>query len=330
MFLWKWDLKIYPIFRQLLRNNSGTLLPTFKYFIMGFVKEILWYYHSEARHGYTGAVVGLIFLIAVVLLIKLTNPLAWLRGLAIPFFIGGLIFGIGGTMDGRVTQKALPEKVGLYRQDPRTFFKEEVPKVERTHRSWFGIRLFWSIITITGLTLLLTLRKNFWLGVGLGALLLGIIGHVEEAISMKRNERYYREVLESANQATVPPARLPDNKDRVKDNGTALARSYNDHNMVIKKIRKQATRERLVYPDTPYTECSLTYEVLLLTEDLARVQTKSERQVDTTEQVSPFSASPGTQPEGKKKIMDYYRSEMMVSKKGTVRHCWFGRKHIRE
>jgi len=210
---------------------------------MNFIQQILQYYNNESKHSYISAIAGVLLLTAAFLFLIIANPLTWLRGLSIPLLIGGLIFGIGGALNGRVTQKVQPKKVRLYNQDRQAFFKEEVPKVERTHRSWFGIRLFWSLIAVAGLALLLTVKKDFWMGVGIGTFLVSMMGHVEEAISMRRNESYYRQVLDSAKQATVPPCKLSiDNgKDSVQENRPTLG---HDHRQV-KEQRKQ-----IIYVDT--------------------------------------------------------------------------------
>jgi hypothetical protein len=286
-------------------------------------------------------------LVAVFLLLRIAHPLTWLRGLSIPFLIGGLIFGIGGAINGRITQKVQPGKVQLYKQDRQAFFKEEVPKVERTHRSWFGIRLFWSLMAVAGLALLFSVKKDFWMGVGLGTILISLMGHVEEAISMKRNESYYRQVLESAKQATVPPINLPIDcgKDSVKENKPALDKSYRDHRQVIKKVKEPAAREQIVYVDTIHSEPPLTYDILLpLAELVFSKQAKQEPNVDTLNedksytlisndtiaQVNSFPDPKVALPYRKKKVMDYYRSEMNVTKEGTVRRCWKARKYIHE
>ncbi len=165
---------------------------------LDFIENILRYYHTESRHGYIGAGVGALLLVSALLLWKFANPLSLFKGLSLPFLIIGLIMGIGGSLDGYTTRRALPGKMSLYREDQQAFFKEEVPKVERTHRSWFGIRIFWSVITVAGVALLFTVKKNYWIGVGLGTLLLGAMGHIEEAVSFKFNEKYRQEVLDGS------------------------------------------------------------------------------------------------------------------------------------
>jgi hypothetical protein len=50
--------------------------------------------------------------------------------------------GIGGSADGYISRKSIPEKVSLFEKDQKDFFSKEIVKVEKTHNSWQGIRVF--------------------------------------------------------------------------------------------------------------------------------------------------------------------------------------------
>lgn len=166
---------------------------------MDFIDQLIRYYESEYKAGYfIGGVVGGVLLIAAILLFKFANPLSLLKGMAFPLLFAGIFMGIGGGVSARYTQRSYAEKLKLYHKDKQAFFKEEVPKAEATHRSWFGIRVFWSIIAGAGVLLMLAAKKNYLMGVGLGLLLFGVVGHIEEAISFRRNERYHKAVLKAA------------------------------------------------------------------------------------------------------------------------------------
>lgn len=166
---------------------------------MDFIDQLIRYYESEYKAGYfIGAVVGGVLLTAAILLFKFANPLSLLKGLALPLLFAGIFMGIGGAGSGYYTRQSYAEKLKLYHKDKQAFFKQEVSKTEATHRSWFGIRVWWSIVAGAGVLLMLAAKKNYLMGVGLGLLLFGIIGHIEEAISFRRNERYYKAVLKAA------------------------------------------------------------------------------------------------------------------------------------
>lgn len=290
---------------------------------MDFIQKILQYYHTESRHGFTGAVIGILLLIASLLLWRLAKPLSLLKGLSLPFLVIGLLMGIGGFGDGYVTRKALPEKVRLFQDNKRAFFKEEVPKVERTHRSWRGIRIFWGIVTLAGAILLFTMKKSYWIGVGLGALLMGILGNIEEAVSMRFNERYYREVLQAAKphmvtqiKETTPDRLIPVAVQRlvIKQNPTVEV-GQNDHDKIERDTL--ATLQPPLFRDTIQTTGAFarSTEVLAVNE-LANHASESGEVVETTRQVK------------KKKLLDYYRSDLIRENNVLPKHCWFGKKYL--
>ncbi|GHT80835.1 hypothetical protein FACS189467_3840 [Bacteroidia bacterium] len=177
---------------------------------MNFIETILKYYVRESWQGFGSAIFGSIVIAAAILLFKFANPLSWFRGLTIPFLLVGLIMGLGGLGDGIISRRAIPEKVALFEQDQSAFFSQEVTKVEKTHQSWRGIKIFWSIMTAAGVVLLFVVKKEYWIGVAVGTIVLSIAGHIEEAISKNFNERYYEAVLAEANKySSATPQLLP-------------------------------------------------------------------------------------------------------------------------
>ncbi|ANI89451.1 hypothetical protein A9P82_09175 [Arachidicoccus ginsenosidimutans] len=163
-----------------------------------FVENILKHYIRESQQGYGSTIFGVILLIAAILLFKFAAPLSLLKGLAIPSFLIGLIMGLGGVTDGHFARKSITEQISLYENNREAFFNQEVPKVEKIHKSWKDIRIIWSVITLTGITLLFAAKKDYLKGVALGTIILSLAGHTEEAISKNFNEKYYKEVLEEA------------------------------------------------------------------------------------------------------------------------------------
>ncbi|MDR1983973.1 MAG: hypothetical protein LBQ28_04020 [Prevotellaceae bacterium] len=97
---------------------------------------------SRIATGFGSAIFGVIVIVAAILLFKFANPASWLKSLAIPFMLVWLIMGIGGSADGYISRKSIPEKVSLFEKDQKDFFSKEIVKVEKTHNSWQGIRVF--------------------------------------------------------------------------------------------------------------------------------------------------------------------------------------------
>lgn len=165
--------------------------------VMNFTEHITQYYQTEARHGLvTSLITGIVLITSSFFLWRFSNPSTILRGTALITLIGGLIFSVGGFIDGYKSKKALPQKVQQYETNRINFLDTEVPKVEHIHKSWVRTRIFWSLVVATGLVILFTGNKTFRIGMGIGALIVGTIGHIEETISFQHNEKYRKEVLQ--------------------------------------------------------------------------------------------------------------------------------------
>ncbi|HWY35888.1 MAG TPA: hypothetical protein VNX68_14695 [Nitrosopumilaceae archaeon] len=162
---------------------------------MDFVKNIIWYYSAETRQGYlVGSISGIVLVTAAIILWMVAAPSTILKGLAIMILLGGLIFLFGGYFAGRGAQKSKTEKVEQYNKYQKAFINEEYDKVEKIHKQWMPIRVFWSLFLVVGISLLLFTTSAFWVGIALGALIVGTLGHIEEVISFQHNEKYRKEV----------------------------------------------------------------------------------------------------------------------------------------
>lgn len=164
---------------------------------MDFTQHIIEYYSTESKHGFSGGLVsGILLIITAILFWWFSGPATIFKGLSVILFAGGLIFGLGGYYAGSSAQKALQEKIQLYQTDKQQFFEKEALKVENIHQSWTGIKIFWTAFIMLGILLIFVIPKPFWTGIAIGAMVVGIIGHIEETVSMQHNEKYRIEVLQ--------------------------------------------------------------------------------------------------------------------------------------
>ncbi len=162
---------------------------------MDFTQQIITYYQTEARHGLLSAsIVGIIVTLTAIVFFKIPTTTALLKGMAIPLLIGGLIFILGGYMTYYNAQQTIPLKTQLYQKTPKNFISHEYKKTEKIHQNWIVIRIFWSLFFVFGLIVLFTTTKDFWVGIALGAFIIGTIGHIEESVSYIHNEKYRTEV----------------------------------------------------------------------------------------------------------------------------------------
>jgi len=194
---------------------------------MDFLQKMITYYQNESGHNSLKVLASAVLLLFLggFLSWKFAGPLSILKGLTIPLFIGGLFFGIAGAASGIHTKRTFVEKLKLYERDKTAFFTAEVPRVEKIHKSWFGIRLTWGLVAFSGLGLLLFAKRHYMMGVGLGILIFGLVGQIVEAFSFHRNEQYYKAVLEATqmnqpkqdikpdqNKPVEPPGHVPSGK----------------------------------------------------------------------------------------------------------------------
>lgn len=164
---------------------------------MNFVDNIVMYYQTEANHGLvTSLATGAVLITVSLLLWFLSTHLSIQKGVATVIFVGGLIFFIGGYFAGKTAKSNLQKKIELYQKDRKTFLADEVQKVEKIHKNWLVIKLFWTVFIATGVALTFASPKTFLTGIAIGLMIVGSIGLIEETISYQHNEKYRIQVLE--------------------------------------------------------------------------------------------------------------------------------------
>lgn len=163
---------------------------------MDFLDKIIQHYLRESHQGLGAAIFGGLLLIGALLLFRFARPSSLLRGFTLPFLLIGIIMGLGGSLDSYHARQSIAQKTALFEKDKKAFFTQETQQVQKTHRSWKRIFITWSIFTVSGIVMLLGIRKSYWTGVAIGTILVSMAGHVEEAISKNFNEKYYHQVME--------------------------------------------------------------------------------------------------------------------------------------
>ena len=292
---------------------------------MNLLETIINYYHGEAKHGFWMAVIGGLLLIGSFLLWKWAAPLSLLKGFSVPMLLFGLLIGVGGAADGVYTRKATPAKIALYQKDSTTFFKQEKVKTEKTHRGWPGIRRFWGILGLSGLVLSLFFRKPFWIGAGIGTVVLAIFLSLFEFYSMRFNEQYYHTIQSATEQkdnTNVQEIRN-DVQQQVKIKQAPIEPQVGNHkyqkpkaNTLPPIITMGDSLKALFAPDIPTLiiresvnfNISDSLHTLALTHETAQVYPKHK----------------------KGKVLDYYNSDLIQANGVNAKHCWFSKKYIKQ
>lgn len=284
---------------------------------MNLLQTIISYYHGEARHGFWGAVIGGLLLIGGFVLWKWTSPFSLLKGVSVPMILFGLLIGIGGGADSIYTSKITAGKIALYQKDATTFLKLEKVKVEKTHRGWRGIRIFWGILGLSGLALALLFRKPFWIGAGLGTLVLAFIISLFELYSMRFNERYYHAINAAGTQKPntevqeIHPGAQQQTKTQVSE-------------------QKQA---RPASDTTPPQIPPLDSLITLSARRINEVIIKDTLIISTLNILQPLVLANETAQayhhDKKIRLLDYYNSDLIQADGVSAKHCWFGKKYIK-
>lgn len=295
---------------------------------MNLLQTIIDYYHGEARHGFWMAFIGALLLIGGIVLLKWAAPLSLLKGLTIPMFLFGLIVGIGGAADGIYTRKITPTKVEQYQKDSKGFLIKEKAKVEKTHRGWPGLRRMWTILGISGAIIALILfRKPFWLGAGLGIAGLAVLISLFELFSMRFNERYYHTIMESKVNATS--SSIQENQaDEMQETAKVQVQQTNiEPNMIERKLEKPAgnnSRSEILPLDSLKSIAAPALAATVINDSINLDITTFLPQPANVIETAQVEIS------HKKKLLDYYNSDLIQSSGVSARHCLFSKKYIKQ
>lgn len=173
---------------------------------VNLAKTIESYYASERLGGVNVLVVGLILLGASFVLWKWGLPSQVAKGMLIPVGILAVILLGAGT----IQMVQLPRSAGVpaqksaeYQSNPRSFLDQEVPHVERIRSMWLPLRLLWTFLLLVGVGLIFIKSSDFRLGIAVGVMAVGVMGHIADAFAYERNENYAVAIIKAAKWAAV-------------------------------------------------------------------------------------------------------------------------------
>ena len=245
-----------------------------------------------------------------------------LKGFSVPMLLFGLLVGVGGAADGVYTRKATSAKIALYQKDSTTFLKQEKVKTEKTHRGWHGIRIMWSVLGLSGLVLSLLIRQPFWTGAGLGTVALTILISVFEFYSMRFNERYYH---------TIQSASVENVNTKVQEIHTGTQPQVNTlqttmEPQVTEQTHAKPANNTLPTQMRPFDSLPVSGITAVIVKDLANFKTPDSLQsLALTNEVVPVYPN-----YKKKKVLDYYNSDLIQANSVNAKHCWFSKKYIKQ
>jgi hypothetical protein len=292
---------------------------------MNLLETIINYYHGEAKHGFWMAVIGGLLLIGSFMLWKWAAPLSLLKGFSVPMLLFGLLVGVGGAADGVYTRKATPAKIALYQKDSTTFLKQEKVKTEKTHRGWHGIRILWGVLGLSGLILSLFIRQSFWIGAGLGTVALTILISVFEFYSMRFNERYYH-AIRSATIEKVNTKVQEIHIVALQQGNTLQTRIEPQVDEQIDAKPASSTLPPQMRPFDSLQRLPISGITAVVVKDSVNFKTPDSLQTLALAN----EVVPGYPNNKKKKVLDYYNSDLIQANGVNAKHCWFSKKYIKQ
>lgn len=157
-------------------------------------EHVFRYYTGEFYLALAGSVIGLVLLLLTGLLWDSGYSLN--RGLSLVFLGGGAVFTIVFAVIARQHKQKIKEIDHVRTLNDRAMKRAEVSRLEdRMDYSYMGALIVLSVAVIIGLILSIASWDQLVLkGIGFGLLIVGSLGYVTEAISMKRSLAYLKEI----------------------------------------------------------------------------------------------------------------------------------------
>lgn len=152
-------------------------------------EEMILYFRGERAIGITVLMIGVVVVAALLYLWKgYKEPLGY--GLMIPLallVVAG--FGLGPTLIVTSNQR-IERFTSLLKTDQAAFVKEEIPRMAKVNANWFPLKVTWAILLLLSLIVIFTVKREFWVGVALGFLVLSTTLFVVDSFAQKRGLRY--------------------------------------------------------------------------------------------------------------------------------------------
>lgn len=152
------------------------------------------YFRGEKGAGIFVLLASLVALCAFIYLWKAYRaPLG--HGMMIPLGLLILLGLIGGPILHRQSSQRIKTLGALAQKDPKAFVSQELPRIQKVNANWIRIKLAWAIISLLCLGVLLFVKRDFWLGVALGFLLICSTLMVLDTFAEKRALVYQAQLI---------------------------------------------------------------------------------------------------------------------------------------
>lgn len=163
---------------------------------MDLLHHMTEYYKGERLGAICYTVGGIVFTLLAFAIWKVAEPGTITRGMLIPVAIVGVLGCVVGPLLLRSNNQRLEDFAKEITTDATAFHTKESTRMAGVHRTWFPLKVAWTVLLAAGVILAFVGGTPIWKGVGLGLLLIGAVGHTVDGIASERS-RIYVEQLEA-------------------------------------------------------------------------------------------------------------------------------------
>ncbi len=130
-------------------------------------------------------------LTAVISFFLIISPQVLHHGIAIPIVIITLLFLFYGSFVFRNRPQKLAATIKSFQQNAKQTVETERKRILKEKENYYKIRVTWALVAILGLISYLLLQNEFYQGIAIGTMLLGIATFIVDTLLLKRINKYY-------------------------------------------------------------------------------------------------------------------------------------------
>jgi hypothetical protein len=133
--------------------------------------------------------VGLISIVLSAWLLT-DNPNAFVKGVAIPFLVLGLLMSTVGSVVGFRTPSQLASVLKGVELDPQASSQAEVQRMTKVNKAWPFYLAIWLAFAVTGLLLRFAVTSDFYQGLGIALVFFAGVGLLIDGFAERRTHPY--------------------------------------------------------------------------------------------------------------------------------------------